>query len=97
MPATVSIVEHSNNHGEGDRVRAGFPIHPSTVVVTRVHMSGDPDAALTLEEEAAECSSRVSERGLGSACERGDAEEVKFLLHAGVDPDTRFEVSTRRC
>ena len=63
----------------------------------RVHMSGDPDAALTLEEEAAECSSRVSERGLGSACERGDAEEVKFLLHAGVDPDTRFEVSTRRC
>jgi hypothetical protein len=35
---------------------------------------------------------RTASAGLASACERGDEEEVQFLLHAGVDVDTRFEV-----
>ena len=55
-----------------------------------------PELERTLEDDAAECFSRVAELGLAAACERGDAEEVKWLLHAGVNPDTRFEVRRLR-
>ncbi len=35
---------------------------------------------------------RAAAMGLASACERGDEEEVEFLLHGNVDVDSRFEV-----
>ncbi len=51
-------------------------------------------SGISIEEEAAECFSRVAEAGLAAACEHGKTEEVKFLLHGGVDPNTRFEFGT---
>jgi hypothetical protein len=49
--------------------------------------------AMTSELPVEEHNYRTASAGLASACERGDEEEVQFLLHAGVDVDTRFEVS----
>ena len=40
---------------------------------------------------------RSAAAGMASACERGDEEEVQFLLHAGVEVDTRFEVRRAPC
>ena len=34
---------------------------------------------------------RVMGAGLGSACERGNVDEVRWLLHRGVEPDKPFE------
>ena len=39
-----------------------------------------------------EFNARAASMGLGSAAERGDEEEVQFLLHGGVEVDTRLEV-----
>ncbi len=47
---------------------------------------------MTSELPVEEHNYRTASAGLASACERGDEEEVQFLLHAGVDVDTRFEV-----
>jgi hypothetical protein len=76
----------------------GVPLEiicPSFIMLSRPPKPTAPAPTAPLEEmedAAAETYSRIAERGLASACERGDMEEVKFLLHAGVDPNTQFEV-----
>ena len=54
--------------------------------------NGLPSVAMTSDLPLEEHNYRTASAGLASACERGDEEEVQFLLHAGVDVDTRFEV-----